>query len=119
MEADFIEIFELFRSILGRCKEPILSDDDINICKKLQTKVGISLTLMKQIDFGDVVVQTFMADLDVFSTVLDNLTELFLIQSIPSLDTFQEIRASLVQSVTKLIFSSKEFYLTKVGMLIL
>jgi hypothetical protein len=115
MEADLIELFEIFRTILEQCKAVVIVEDDLNICKKLQTKIGISLTMMKQIDFGDLVVQTFMSDLDVFSTVLESILETFRASSLPSLETFQELRGSMIQAVMKLILSTKEFYLTKVG----
>src|SRR4051794_27731470 len=118
MESDFQEIFDVYRSLLVRCKEQVLTDGDATLCKTLQTKIGISLTQMKQIDFGDVIVQNFMSDLDFFSAVVDNLFLVLETQVInditSSLDEMQEIRTSLVHSISRLIPTTKEFYLTKV-----
>lgn len=116
MEQDLSDIFLSYRTILEECREPFLSNDGLASCKRLQTKIGISLTLMKQIDFGDIIIQTFMGDLDFFSTVVENFSSFLTINRTYSKEECQEIRASLVQSIVKLIPSTKEFYLNRVGL---
>lgn len=115
MEQDLSDIFHSYCTILEQCKVPFLNNDGLNLCKRLQTKIGISLTLMKQIDFGDIIIQTFMGDLDFFSTAVENFSNLLTNNEKCSKEEYQDIRSSLVQSIVKLIPSTKEFYLQRVG----